>query len=425
MDSIYPASEWRRIMRIHDVFNQAYRHKLTWKEAAEVLGVDPRTVRRWKQTAEAEGLEALLDGRKSRPSPKRIPDEYRSQVKKLYQDQYRDWNVKHFHEQLHKYRLPYSYTWTKNLLQQAHLVPTRTQRKHHRSQRPRTPLPGMMLHIDGSEHPWIPHLAPRTFSMIVVMDDATSRVYYAKLVKEEDTRECMAAIRHVVASCGLFCSLYSDRASHFFFTPKTGAKVDPSRPTQLAKALNELGITMIPAYSPEARGRSERINGTWQGRLPNELKFHKIKTLTDANRYLWEQFIPWYNQSLTVEASSKGSAFSPYQGKDLDLIFSIKDSRRVQADNTLRWNNKVLQLEPSALRISFAKAKVIVHEHLDRTLSVRFGPHSIGRFDHNGKSLKTKNQAHRGAKKTRPSMRTIPKKRTNHLLQKPDILTCH
>ena len=411
-------------MRIKDIFEEAYRDRLTWKEAAAVLGVDERTVRRWKQSIQKDGYESLLDHRKRRPSPKRIADSQRSQIKKLYRDLYRDWNIKHFHEQLDKYNIRISYTATKNILQEAHLFFKRSKKNSHRRGRERKPLPGMMLHIDGSDHRWIPS-ASRDHSLIVVMDDATSEVYYAKLVFEENTRECMAALRHVVASQGIFCALYSDRAGHFFHTNKANQPVDSDRPTQIAKALNCLGITPIPAYSPQARGRSERLNGTWQGRLPNELKLHKIKTLADANRYLWEQFIPWHNKNLVVKPLAEGTAFSPFQGDDLDLIFSIKEQRTVQTDNTLRWNNKILQLEPSKMRISFAKCKVTVHEHLDQTLSVSYGPHIIGRFDRLGKTLQPKKQAFVGSISARSSKDLQTLNRTNHLLQKADILTCH
>ena len=246
MEFNYQPSEWRRIMRIKDIFEEAYRDRLTWKEAAAVLGVDERTIRRWKQSLEKEGYEALLDRRKRRPSPKRIADNQRSEIKKLYRELYRDWNVKHFHEQLDKYNIRISYTATKNILQEAHLIFKRSKKHVQRRARERKPLPGMMLHIDGSDHHWIPG-AKRDYSLIVVMDDATKEVYYAKLVLEENTRECMAALRHVIASKGIFCALYSDRAGHFFYTPKAEQPVDTNKPTQIARALTSLGITPIPA----------------------------------------------------------------------------------------------------------------------------------------------------------------------------------
>lgn len=383
----YPPSQWERIMKIQDVFNQAYHRRLTWKEASEILHVDERTVRRWKQTVEENGYRGLLDRRTQRPSPRRAPESVRNRVLRLYYDIYRDWNAKHFHEQLAKYGIGYKYTWVKNLLQGAGFVEVRQRRSKHRLRRERKPLIGMMLHIDGSEHVWIPDLAPQKQSLILVPDDANNDIYYAKLVPEETTRECMLALYHVVVTKGVFCSLYSDRAGHFFHTPKAGGEVDLSNLTQIGRALHELGIEPIPAYSPQARGRSERFYRTWQDRLPKELKLHGIKTVPDANRYILETFLPQYRKNFLKTPPQKGSAFTPYRGKDLNLIFSIKDERTVAPDNTLRWNNLILQIQPSQFRCSFAKCKVTVHEHLDTLISVAYGPHIIGRFNQEGISL--------------------------------------
>jgi transposase len=404
----YPPSAWERIMKIQDVFERANRKTLTWREAAEILKVDERTIRRWKQTVELNGYEGLLDRRTRHPSPKRAPDTIQNQVLKLYRDQYKDWNVQHFFEQLTKYGIGYKYTWVKNLLQGAGYVEVKSRKSKHRQLRPRKPIPGMMLHIDGSTHRWVPNLSGFQ-DLIVVADDATSDIYYAKLVPQEDTRECMLALRHVVRSKGIFCSIYSDRASHFFRTPPASPKVDLSNLTQIGRALYELGIEPIPAYSPEARGRSERIFGTWQGRLPNELKFHGIKTVPDANRYILETFLPKYRAAFTKPAEQKGSAFTPYRGRNIDLVFSVKEQRSVGCDNTIHWNNRILQIQPSKFRISFAKCKVTVHEHLDQSVTITYGPHIIAKFKPGELQDKktTKNQ-----------------KRTNHVLQKADILTC-
>jgi transposase len=389
-------------MKIQEVFQRAEHDSITWNEAAEILGVDPRTVRRWKHTVEEDGFRSLLDKRTRKPSPKRVPRVARKRVLGLYRELYYEWNVKHFHEQLKKYQIPYSYTWTKSLLQEAGLVERLKERDKHRKKRPRKPLVGMMIHIDGSEHAWIPSLRGRQ-DLIVVMDDATNKVYYAKLVNEENTRECLLAFKYVVQTKGLFCSVYSDRASHFFHTPEAHGKVDLSNLTQIGRAMYELGIEMIPAYSPEARGRSERLFKTWQDRLVNELKLHGIKTVPDANRYILETFMPWHNKNLTVEAEVQGSAFTPYVGKSLDYVFCIKEQRIVNHDNTVQWKKLLLQIEPSSLRISFAKCKVIVCEHFNNTLSILYGHHIIGRYDIQGQPLNLK-------------------ERTNHLLQKADIL---
>jgi len=383
----YPPSQWERIMRIQDVFSKAQHKKITWLEASEILGVSDRTVRRWKESVEQNGYEGLFDQRTKRPSPKKAPDTISNQVLKLYKEQYWEWNVKHFHEQLSKYGIRYAYTWVKNLLQGADYVEVRHRKSKHRLRRERKPLVGMMLHIDGSEHEWIPALAPQRQCLILIPDDANNDIYYAKLVLEETTRECMLGLYHVVVTKGVFCSLYSDRAGHFFHTPKAGGKVDLANLTQIARALHELGIEPIPAYSPEARGRGERFFGTWQDRLPKELKLHGIKTIPDANRYILETFLPNYRRLFLKVPPQKGSAFTPYRGKDLNFIFSVKEQRVVACDNTVRWDSLLLQIQPSKFRCSFAKAKVTVHEHLDQSISVVYGPHVIGRFNPNGTPL--------------------------------------
>jgi len=380
----YPQSQWERIMKIQDVFSKAQHRKITWNEAAEILGVTDRTIRRWKQTVEQNGYEGLLDQRTKRPSPRKAPESISSQALKLYRDTYREWNVKHFHEQLAQHGISYKYTWVKNLLQGAGYVEVHSRKSKHRLRRERKPLIGMMLHIDGSEHPWIPELAPQKQSLILIPDDANNDIYYAKLAPEETTRECMLALYHVVVTKGIFCSLYSDRAGHFFHTPKAGGKVNLDNLTQIGRALYELGIEPIPAYSPQARGRSERFYRTWQDRLPKELKLHGIKTIPDANRYILDVFLPNYRKAFLKTPAQKGSAFTPYRGKNLNLVFSIKEQRTVAPDNTVRWNNLVLQIQPSKFRCSFAKCKVTVHEHLDQSISVVYGPHIIGRFNQNG-----------------------------------------
>jgi transposase len=320
-----------------------------------LLGVTERTLRRWKHTVSEDGFSGLLDHRTRRPSPKRAPQRLRDQVKLLYKDLYWQWNVKHFHEQLHKHNIPYSYSWTKNLLQQNKLVTSKPKRSKHRKKRPRRPLVGMMLHIDGSDHCWIPHLTQQRQDLICVMDDANNYVYYAKLVPEENSLECMRALKHVVSTKGIFCSLYSDRASHFFVTPNSGKKVDLSNMTQIGRACYELGIQMIPAYSPQARGRSERLFGTWQGRLPQELELLQIRSVEEANQYICESFLPWHNQNLLQTPADEASAFCSYQGRDLDRIFSIKEARVVNHDNTVQYKKLLLQIEPCDFRISFAK----------------------------------------------------------------------
>ena len=236
----------------------------------------------------------------------------------------------------------------------------------------------MLLHIDGSQHRWF--CDERWYDLLVLMDDATSEIYYAQLVEEESTRTVMTALREVIERKGLFCALYSDRASHFFLTPKTGEPVDHNRVTQVGRALRELGIQLIPAYSPQARGRSERGFGTWQGRLPQELRLRGLTTIEAANQFLREHYLSEFNQRFMVKATERGTAFVPLKRKDLDLVFSLQHERVVARDNTVSFANRSWQLERTKLRGTLAGCRVMVHEHLDDTLSITLGHHLVGRY---------------------------------------------
>src|SRR6266699_2311342 len=200
----------------------------------------------------------------------------------------------------------------------------------------------MLLHIDGSRHRWFQD--ERWYDLIVILDDATSEIYYAQLVEEESTATVMAALRAVVECQGLFCALYSDRGSHFWLTPKAGEAVDPHRLTQVGRALRELGIRMIPAYSPQARGRSERNFGTWQGRLPQELRLAGCTTLAQANRFLRQEYVAEFNRRFAVPAVESGTAFVPARRRDLDRVFSLQHERVVNRDNTVQLDQRVLQI---------------------------------------------------------------------------------
>jgi hypothetical protein len=277
-------------------------------------------MRRWKQRYEEHGYDGLYDRRKGKPSPRRLPLAVVEKVLELYRETYWGCNVRHFHEKLAEQQdIRVSYTWLKLALQGAGLIAKGRKRGQHRQRRPRRPLPGMLLHIDGSRHRWFAD--ERWYDLLVILDDATSEVYYAQLVEEESTRTVMAGLRDVVERKGIFCALYSDRASHFFVTPKAGEAVDHSRLTQVGRALKELGIQTIPAYSPQARGRSERSFGTWQGRLPQELRLAQITTVEDANRFLRERYIADFNRRFGLPAAQPGNAFVPVDRRRLPYVF--------------------------------------------------------------------------------------------------------
>jgi transposase len=373
------------MMKLQDVLLKAMAKKIRWWDAAEIIGVTDRTMRRWRERLEREGYSGLVDRRKGKPSDKRVPLATVEEVLRLYQEVYFDLNLRHFHEKLsEEHGIQLSYTWVQKALQGAGLVGRGRRRRKHRRRRERRPMPGMLLHIDGSKHQWFGD--ERWYDLIVILDDATSEIYYAQLVEEESTRTVMEGLRSVIESKGLFCALYSDRGSHFFVTPKAGGKVDKHRLTQVGRALKELGVQMIPAYSPEARGRSERNFGTWQGRLPQELRLAGIDGLKEANRFLTERYIAVFNEKFAVAAAEPGTAFRRTTRSDLDWIFTVQTERVVAKDNTVAIADRNWQLEKSRFRSSLAGCTVTIHEHLDGSVSIRFGPHVVGRYTATGET---------------------------------------
>jgi transposase len=407
MDS-YTQAAMERAMKVQEVMLQAMGKKITWWQAAEILGISDRHMRRWRERYEQFGFRGLFDRRRGRPSVKRVPPEVIERVLALYRGRYFDLNVRHFHEKLlSEHQIGLSYSWVKGILQGAGLVARGRKRGVHRKRRLRRPLPGMLLHIDGSRHRWLGD--ERWHDLIVILDDATSEIYYAQLVEEESTATVMAALREVIERQGLFCALYSDRGSHFWLTPKAGEEVDRERVTQVGRALRELGIRMIPAYSPQARGRSERNFGTWQGRLPQELRLHSIQTVEAANTFLREQYIAVFNERFRVEAAQAGSAFTVCRRRDLESVFSLQFERTVSRDNTVSFQNFALQIQPVRWRGTLAGCTVTVHQHLDGTLSLCYGPHQIGCYNPQGWPLPDPIAPQRRRKAVEKPLRGKPK----------------
>ncbi len=382
----YPEIAVERAMKVQEVFMRAMAKKITWWQAAEILGVTDRTMRRWRWQYEQHGYPGLMDRRWGHKSEQKVPVETVEKVLGLYRDQYFDFSVRHFHEKLiGEHGIQLSYTWVKKALQASGLIAKSRNRRVHRKRRPRRPVPGMLLHIDGSHHQWFSD--DRWYDLLVILDDATSEVYYAQLVDDESTRTVMRALRDVVEQQGLFCALYSDRASHFFFTPKGQESVDHRQLTQVGRAMKELGIQMIPAYSPQARGRGERNFRTWQGRLPQELRVRNITGLEEANRFLRETYLKQFNDNFKVAAGQPGSAFVPAGPLNLDRIFSIQHERSVNPDNTVRLGNMFLQIQPTPWRTTLAGCRVLVLEQLDGSLAIHYGPHVVGRYHSDGAPL--------------------------------------
>jgi transposase len=385
----YPRAAMERAMKVQDVMLQAMAKRITWWQAAEILGISDRHMRRWRERYVEEGYNGLLDRRRGKPSRRRVPVATVEKVFALYREKYFDLNVQHFHEKLQaEHGIELSYTWVKQALQGAGLVARGRKRGAHRKRRERRPLPGMLLHIDGSRHQWFQD--ERWYDLLVILDDASGEIYYAQLVEEESTATVMAGLQEVIERKGLFCALYSDRGSHFWLTPKVGGKVDYHRRTQVGRALHELGVQMIPAYSPQARGRSERNFSTWQGRLPQELRLRQLRTLQAANRFLQEDYIAEFNRRFQVAPRQRGNAFVPCRSRDLERIFSLQFERSVNRDNTVSFQNLTLQIERVRWRATLAGCQVVVHQHLDGTLSLTHGPHCLGRYDGRGTPLPAK-----------------------------------
>jgi transposase len=373
-------------MRFSSLLDRTEAKELTQAAASELLGINVRTFQRWAERFEAEGDDGLVDLRMGRRSPKRASEEELQRMLGLFRDKYADFTVKHFHEQLqkrHGYML--GYTVTKLALHAAGLVRKAPKRSAHRKKRPRRPLRGMLLHQDGSRHVWIEGLP--AMDLIVTMDDATSEIYSMLLVEEEGTASTFRALGEVIGERGLFCALYTDRGSHYFHTPKAGAKVSKMQQTQVGRALSHLGIEHIAAYSPQARGRSERVFGTLQGRLPKDLRLAGISTVEAANAWLKAHYLAGHNAAFAIKAEQQGTAFVADRHQAWREALCVIEERTVANDNTIAWNGRRLQLPESRLRPHFVRTVVRVHEYPDATVSVFLGPHRLATFAADGKQI--------------------------------------
>jgi hypothetical protein len=369
------------VSRFEDAFRQYEQSRLTAEEAGELLGMSGRHFRRLCVRYDDEGIEGLRDRRIGKVSPRRAPVRELARMQQLYRELYSDFTVKHFHEQLqrrHGYKL--GYTVTRLSLQGAGLVARAKRRGAHRKRRPRRPLPGMLLFQDGSTHRWIPSLQ-HDLDLVVTLDDATGAIYSALLVEQEGTRSSFLGLAETIARHGLFSAFYTDRAGHYFVTKPGCATVDRTQLTQVGRALRQLGITHVASYSPQGRGRIERVFGTLQNRLPQELRLARIKTLPGANRYLRERFVPDYNDRFAVPAEQPGSAFVPYAGASLADVLCIQEERRVGADNCVNWKRRSLQIPPQHDRRHYVRATVRVHEYADGSLAIFDGPRCLVRFN--------------------------------------------
>jgi hypothetical protein len=377
----------RRMQKFEDVLRRFERRELSAVEAGEMLGVSERQFLRYRQRYDEAGLAGLVDRRLGKASVKRVPLDKIVWMLGQYRTHHMGWNVKHFHEHLRRqHDFGWGYTWTKLQLHAAGLVDRATRRGPHRRKRPRKPCEGMMLHQDGSPFAWLE--GSPELDLIVTLDDATSKIYSAFLVEEEGTVSTFRALLDVFTAEGLPSSLYTDRGSHYFFTPVAGEAVDKKQLTQVGRALARLGIEHIPAYSPQARGRSERMFGTLQGRLPKELSFAGITDIDAANRYIREIYLPQHNEQFVTPPQLPDNGF--VTGSDpaiLADILCIQQDRVVSRDNTVAYEGRTLQLPQSPLRAHYVKANVKVREYPDGTLAVFHGPRRLARYTAQGEQI--------------------------------------
>jgi transposase len=372
-----------RVIKFRSVLDRYEASEFNQMEAAELLGVSERTFRRWCLRYEEAGEAGLLDRRLGRASGKRVPIDREQEVEALYRTRYSGFTAKHFHEHLARdHGFNWGYTWTKVFLQSKGLLERAQRHGAHRRKRPRRPLPGMLLHQDGSRHEWLVGLD--AMDLIVTMDDATNTIYSAFMTPEEGTASTFRALSEVFGLHGLPLSLYTDRGSHYFHTSEAGGAVDRKHLTQVGRALAHLGVEHIAAYSPQARGRSERLFHTLQDRLVKELALAAVTTVEAANRFIRDVYIPAHNIRFVVKAEHEGSAFVAISGVDLNEILCVQEERQVGQDNTVVFHRLRLQIPPSPLRPHFVKSRVKVRQYHDGSHAIFHGPRCLARYNSAG-----------------------------------------
>ena len=382
---LFPPSAVERAMQIKEVLLRAMNKEYSWLRAAEILGITPRGLRRLRQRMEQFGYQGLVDMRRGRPSPRRTPVAEIERILELYRERYSGFNARHFFATVRReHGVKLSYTCLRQLLQGAGLIKKRRARGRHRRRRERRARFGQMLHLDGSRHAWLALVPEEKQTLIQVVDDATSRLLYAQLWPGETTRAVMTAMREVVQEHGIPESFYTDRAGWAFGTPKAGGKVSTVHLTQVGEALARLGIEHIPSYSPQARGRSERMNRTLQDRLVNELRAAGVTTPEAANDHLRERYLPTHNEEFARPPADSASAFVELGQVELDEIFFEEAVRKVGKDNTVGFDAVLLQIEKQPGRRTCTGLAVQVRRHLDGGYTVRRGTQILGAYDADG-----------------------------------------
>lgn len=386
---LYPPGALERAMTIREVVLRAMSGEISWIQAAEIIGCTPRSLRRWRWRFEHDGYDGLLDRRRGRPSPRKAPFGEVQRFLQLYRQQYAGFNARHFHDIARReHGITLSYTYVKTALQRAGLLPTHRARGRHRRRREPRPCLGELVHLDGSRHRWLTLCPAQYHTLIVAVDDATKRVLYAQLVDGgESLGAIMTALRTLLTEHGIPGAIYTDRAGWAVYTPTSGTAPDRRRLTQVGRALARLGIEHIISFSPQARGRSERMNRTLQDRLVNELRAAHIRTLEAANRYLRQRFLPTFNARFGRAPMDPTSAFVPLGRVDLEQILCHEESRTVGRDNTVVLDGVILQIDKQRGRRTCAGLPVLVRRHLDGRHSIWWGPRCLGVYTATGRAL--------------------------------------
>lgn len=385
---VYAPPAVERAMKLVEIITRAMSGQITWIQAAEIAGITPRSLRRWKARWQRHGYDGLFDRRTQRPSPRRAPLEHVQHVLRLYRETYPGFNVRHFYWlATREHAVTLSYSFVKKALQEAGLVKKGKQRGRHRTRRPRRACFGELLHLDGSRHRWLALVPDLYLSLIVVLDDATGRVLYAQFWAAESTEAVLAALYEVMGRYGVPQSLYTDRAGWAFYTPQANGPVDKKRLTEVGQVLARLGVEHIPSYSPQARGRSERANGTLQGRLVNELRVHGIDTVDDANRYLRDVFLPRHNEEFAHAPLDAAPAFVAVAPDELLHAFASERRRTVGKDNVVSIDARALQIARQPGRSTCAGLQVLVRRYRSGEYTITWGRRLLGCYDPTGQPV--------------------------------------
>jgi transposase len=386
----YPRGVVERAMKIQEVIVRALAGTLTWVQAADILGRSPRSIRRLRWKLEHYGYDGLFDRRRQIPSPKRAPVAEVQRLLALYRERYPGFNVRHFHQLARRHHgVRFCYAFVKKALQTAGLVAKHQPRGRHRRRREPRACFGELLHLDGSRHRWLALRPDRWFTLLAVVDDATKQLLYAHLHEGgESVAAIMTALRTVLERFGLPMALYTDRAHWAVHTPTSGSAPDRRHPTQVGRALARLGIEHIVGYSPQARGRSERVNRTLQDRLVNELRAAGITTVAAANRYVRDVFLPAFNTEFGRPPADATPAFVPLGRVDLEQILCVEDERVVGRDNVVTADGVPLQVSKQPGRRTCAGLRVLVRRHLNGQHSLWYGTRCLGRYDDRGRPLR-------------------------------------